>query len=411
MTDTMNIVLFEDSFCDALHPLGLFQPLHEISLGGMTLVQMLAHLATPTGFILRSHLQQDAFSGGNADFPRDRPTLLLNSSVVPNTAYLETIRRIAQSGTPMLATSGNRVAAAFLPDPAVLPPHLYPETIASALLELNLPLAEPLFTTVDWPHEVVKHHLDVFEANLQFIIEHGAFQQPKEGLFTGENVTICPSCIIDTSKGPIVLESGVQIGHFTFLQGPLYIGARSRVIDYSAIKECTAVASICKVGGEVEASLISKYSNKQHHGLLGHSFVGEWVNIGAGTSTSDLKNTYGMVRMNYRGRKVDTGMQFMGSILGDYVKSAVNTSLYTGKVVGVCSMLYGTVSCNVPSFTSHAKAFGQVVGIGVDQVIKTQNRMFSRRGVTQTMRDITLLHSIYDLTMPERVLGEDQINF
>ncbi|HCF93483.1 MAG TPA: hypothetical protein DEW46_00320, partial [Verrucomicrobia bacterium] len=120
MTDTMNIVLFEDSFCDALHPLGLFQPLHEISLGGMTLVQMLAHLATPTGFILRSHLQQDAFSGGNADFPRDRPTLLLNSSVVPNTAYLETIRRIAQSGTPMLATSGNRVAAAFLPDPAVL---------------------------------------------------------------------------------------------------------------------------------------------------------------------------------------------------------------------------------------------------------------------------------------------------
>ena len=92
-----------------------------------------------------------------------------------------------------------------------------------------------------------------------------------------------------------------------------------------------------------------------HHGYLGHSYLGSWVNFGAGTSNSDLKNTYGPVNMEYRGRKIGTGMQFVGCFVGDYVKTAINTSIFTGKTIGVCSMVYGFVTANVPAFCNYAK--------------------------------------------------------
>ena len=135
------------------------------------------------------------------------------------------------------------------------------------------------------------------------------------------------------------------------------------------------------------------------------------MNLGAGTTTSDLKNTYGKVRVVYGGKRVSTGMQFLGSIVGDYAKTAVNTSLFTGKIVGACSMIYGMVTTNVPSFSNYARTFGQVTEISPDQIVTTQKRMFERRNIKQSKRDIELVKRVYKMTRNERGISVEQITF
>ena len=144
-------------------------------------------------------------------------------------------------------------------------------------------------------------------------------------------------------------------------------------------------------------------------GSSGHSFLGSWINLGAGTCNSDLKNTYGEVKMVYHGRKVSTGMQFVGCIMGDYSKTAINTGIFTGKTIGVCSMLYGFVTTNVPSFVNYARLFGQVTELPPDVMIATQRRMFARRKVTQRDCDQQLIRDMYRLTRDERQLGGDPL--
>ena len=202
-----------------------------------------------------------------------------------------------------------------------------------------------------------------------------------------------PTAVFHSEDGPIVLDDGVRVLDFCYFSGPVYVGPRSRIIERSSVKEFTSIGHTCKIGGEVEASSIEPYTNKQHHGFLGHAYVGSWVNLGAGTSNSDLKNTYGEVRFEQKGQRLETGLQFLGCIVGDFSKSAINTSIFTGKSIGVCSMLYGYVGQNVPSFCNYARSFGQVTEVALAQATTTQQRMFARRGVEQTADDVELLRA------------------
>ena len=126
-----------------------------------------------------------------------------------------------------------------------------------------------------------------------------------------------------------------------------------------------------------------------------------------GHEHSNLKNTYGGIRIEHRGRRVETGMQFFGCVIGDHAKTAINTSIFTGKFVGVAGMVYGFVGQNVPSFTNYAKSFGQISECPVEQVIRTQKRMFERRDIEQTPEDIALLKAVFKLTRSERVLSSE----
>src|SRR5439155_23385047 len=127
-----------------------------------------------------------------------------------------------------------------------------------------------------------------------------------------------------------------------------------------------------------------------------------WVNLGAGTCNSDLKNTYGLVNVDVAGEKIATSMQFLGATIGDYAKTAINTGIFTGKTIGVCSMVYGFVTTNVPSVVNYALLFGQVTEAPVEVMVATQRRMFERRGVAQRPVDIQLLRDLYELTIHQR---------
>jgi glucose-1-phosphate thymidylyltransferase len=255
----------------------------------------------------------------------------------------------------------------------------------------------------------VRHNLEQFSANLQHRLDAGGYSEIADGVFAAEGATLGQYCVADAGKGPILLDVGASVGPHCFLRGPAYLGPKSRIIEHSAIKDAVSLGHTTKIGGEVEASIVEPYTNKQHHGFLGHSYLGSWINLGAGTCNSDLKNTYGQVKMDYRGEQVATGMQFVGCIMGDYSKTAINTGIFTGKTVGCCSMVYGFVTTNVPSFVNYARLFGQVTELPPEVMIATQQRMFTRRGVEQRPSDIALIHAMYGLTRHERQLAGEPL--
>lgn len=247
-------------------------------------------------------------------------------------------------------------------------------------------------------------------SSIEHRIARGDYTQLQDGVFVGQNVSIGEYESIHVAGGPIVLDDDVRVGPFCFLEGPLYAGPRTRVIEHSSIKDGVSLGHTTKIGGEVEASVIEPYTNKQHHGFLGHSYLGSWINLGAGTCNSDLKNTYGKINIEYGDEKIPTGMQFLGCIMGDYSKSAINTGIFTGKVIGVCSMMYGFVTGNVPSYVNYARLFGQTSLLPPEVMVNTQARMFARRKVQQREIDVELIHAMYHRTEDERARS-DQLGF
>jgi hypothetical protein len=162
------------------------------------------------------------------------------------------------------------------------------------------------------------------------------------------------------------------------------------------LKDGTSIGNTCKVGGEIEASMIYDYSNKQHHGFLGHSVLGSWVNLGAGTSNSDLKNTYGTVRFQQCDETIESGKKFLGCVMGDLSKTAINTSIMTGKTVGISSSVMGNVLTDTPDFIMHrSDVAGDQVQWRYDSVVEMQQRMFARRDVVQTPLHLKLLSDLH----------------
>jgi glucose-1-phosphate thymidylyltransferase len=402
----MAIVLFEDQRVAQLDPMAVGKPAFAISCGGYRLIDIAAELNQPVRAIVRPHLRVILAE----DFPEllegrdepDQPTLWINARLVPSAEVLERLRLLLTEGRAGVVLSGASTAAVLLAPGARIELAGGELPGADHFAALNLPALEAELPLFEWPHDVIRHHPATLTANLEHRLAAGTYTQLADGVFAAPGATLGQFVVTDTRHGPIVLEADAQIGPYCYLSGPVHVGRAARVLEYAALKDGVAIGHTAKIGGEVEASIVEPYTNKQHHGFLGHSYLGSWVNLGAGTCNSDLKNTYGPVNMEYHGQKIATQMQFVGAIVGDYAKTAINTGIFTGKTVGVCSMVYGFVTTNVPSFVNYARLFGQVTEAPVEVMASTQRRMFERRGVVQRPCDIQLLRDMYELTVAER---------
>ncbi|RCS41166.1 glucose-1-phosphate thymidylyltransferase [Bremerella cremea] len=416
----MNCIIFEDRTVSKLYPIVLGRPAYAILCGSYRLAELaLSQFAACRG-IVRHHLtslQQQSFPElHETQLAADQPTLILNASLVPSVSNLRQITQWAAETQAGLIQHEGRLVAALLPPEARIPTHKsnYDEflTFVQNLTQSgDLPICTLKLNLFEYSHDVVHFNEAIINENLEARLKTGRYQEVRDGLFVAGDVRLGENLAIDATSGPILLEEGTSVGPFCFLRGPAYLGKNVKVIEHSAIKDAVSLGHTTKIGGEVEATVIEPYSNKQHHGFLGHSYLGSWINLGAGTSNSDLKNTYGTVNMEYPTGRVATKMQFVGSIFGDYSKTAINTGIFTGKTIGVCSMLYGFVTTNVPSFVNYARLFGQVTELPPDVMISTQQRMFARRNVPQTDCDIQLIHNMYLLTQEERHLTGEPLVF
>jgi UDP-N-acetylglucosamine diphosphorylase/glucosamine-1-phosphate N-acetyltransferase len=148
-----------------------------------------------------------------------------------------------------------------------------------------------------------------------------------------------PAVVFDTRHGAVVLETGAEVRSGSRLEGPCWIGAGARVVG--GFIRASVIGPRAVVRGEVSSSVFIGYANKAHEGFVGHSIVGHWANLGAGTTTSNLKNTYGPVRLELPAGRIDTGRTFLGSLIGDHAKTAIGTMLPTGTVIGAGANVFG----------------------------------------------------------------------
>lgn len=201
----------------------------------------------------------------------------------------------------------------------------------------------------------------------------------KHPIYLETGASIEPFVILDASDGPILIRRGATIASFTRIVGPSYIGQEAHIIG-DAIRGCS-IGDVCKVRGEISSSVMLGHSNKGHTGFIGSSYLGRWVNIGAGTTTSNLKNTYGSVQLWTPKGLADTGLQFLGSLIGDHAKTGIGTMLTTGCVVGAGANVYGaTVTPKmIPPFAwGEKEPFDRFES---DKFLEVAERMMSRRHV------------------------------
>jgi UDP-N-acetylglucosamine diphosphorylase/glucosamine-1-phosphate N-acetyltransferase len=427
----MQIIVFEDRRVDQLYPITIGRAAYNVCCGSYRLVDWLAPLSLSLKGKFRGVVRTHLAEIQKLDFPdfdhssaTSRPTLLVNARLIPTVAAFESLKKLAAAPRPTIVRQGESIVAAVVdehPSAASVSDfnkfnQWLESTFAageSAASQQGASQHGATYTQLvlaDWPHDYIRHNMETLSASLQHRLAGGMFREVSDGVFAADGVVLGQYVVSDTKQGPIVLDHHATVGPYTFLRGPIYVGPKVKIIEHSAIKDFVSVGHTVKLGGEVEASIIEPYTNKQHHGFLGHSYLGSWINLGAGTCNSDLKNTYGHVKMEYRGQSVATGMQFVGCVMGDYAKSAINTGIFTGKTVGACSMMYGFITTNVPSFVNYARLFGQVTELTPEVMIATQQRMFARRNVTQRPADAQLIQQMYELTRHERQLANEPLS-
>lgn len=213
---------------------------------------------------------------------------------------------------------------------------------------------------------------------------------------------VFPNVVFDATAGPIVVCEHTTVRPGAIICGPCAIGSRSTVQDRSLIKPNTVIGPRCKIGGEVGATIFQGYANKSHDGHLGDSWVGKWANLGAGTTNSNLLNTYGQVTMRVepQGPRHRTGMTFLGAIIGDHVKTAIETRIMTGTVLGTGSMIAQTpaISGTVPRFAWMTdEAVGEVKprAYRIEKFIDTMRTVMDRRDITPGSAYIAAVEDLY----------------
>ncbi len=224
----------------------------------------------------------------------------------------------------------------------------------------------------------------------------------KEKIFIGKNVTLKPGVVLDASNGPVFIDDNAFIYPNAFIEGPVYIGESSRIKSGATIYENVTISKVCKIGGEVEQAIFMPYSNKQHSGFIGHAYIGSWVNLGADTNCSDLKNNYSKIRVKLSSGEVNSGSQFLGLMIGDHSKSAINTMFNTGSVIGFSCNIFGAGFPDkyVPSFTwGGAESY---IHYDLQKAIDTAKVVLSRRKIIFDKEEEKLFHKIFELTKSDR---------
>ncbi len=241
-----------------------------------------------------------------------------------------------------------------------------------------------------------------FEGSLE---EPVAVRGSRKDVYVAPGVTVHPMVTIDAEHGPVYIDERAEIHPFTRIEGPCYIGKDSILLG-AKCREGNSIGPFCRIGGEVEESIVHGYSNKYHDGFLGHSYVGEWVNLGAQTSNSDLKNDYSNVSVMMDGqRAIDTGSTKVGSLIGDHVKTSIGTLLNTGSYVGAMALIMATgkpLPKHIPSFAWFIEGI-VTKGFGKRKLYETAKTAMSRRKCEWTPAMETMWNAVFEMTAPVRM--------
>ncbi len=409
----MHLCLFEDR-ADGLDPLTLTRPVFDLLCGITSLAdkQMRTFVPSASGVLVRPALEalcRQRWPGlrvNDSAWLRSGPVVLINGR------WLPPAEPFTVPAVPCVGIAQGQVAFAAL-GPAELG-RLATDDVGARLdaWQHELPCIRAGGVMINHLWDLIEHNggqiaRDFADLGLAGKASAAAAAPvvfgPAERLWVDPTAKVEPLVVGDTTGGPVVIDHGAVVHAFTRLEGPCYVGPETQVFG-AKVRAGTTLGPQCRIGGEVEASILQGHSNKYHDGFLGHSYVGEWVNLAAGTQTSDLRNDYGEVTVTVGGRPVPTGRSKVGAFIGDHTKTGLGALMNTGASVGAfCNLLpNGRYAPRyLPSFTSWWK--GAVAeAFTVEQLLTTAAVAMQRRGVTLTEAHRALYAGLYEQTALER---------
>ncbi len=384
--------LFEDGVSTKLKPLTTLLPIHLLIYGSKRMfIRHEELLGEKTRWIVRDEVRERVEEDR---LPLDdEPLLLVNVRLIPT---LEIYKRIKKLSTGKALVQGKTIIAAVI-KPDLLEEvvrggettGLQVERVEGVALVKNLWDLSPTSLIKELSKDIPR--CESKDVGIQIVGD-------KRKACISEEVEVIGPSVVDTREGPVYIGPRVTIEPFSYLKGPLYIDEGALIVSGARIGG-SYIGKAVRAGGEISTSIIMEYSNKYHFGFLGHSYVGRWVNIGAGMITSNLKNTYGNVKV----RGQDTGLNKVGAFIGDHSKLSIGSKTYAGVSLGVAAHLHGTAFEDVPPFTIYAKTLGVgMYELEIDSVIRTYRRMCPRRGVEPDPVEEMLLRRAFDATEEER---------
>ncbi len=409
----MNICIFEDETTVNFAPLTHLRPVYDLRFGIRTLREKVVQEfpADTSVFLFTRAYLADLVQEQNPGVPVNRlpdaDVLFVNGRALVTTELVQEIKRTE----PALYTSDGAVVAAYVPaakmaglkekSGALLTAADFPElpekSVSAKLFRYN-------FELVLNNAEEIEREFQLFGKGGQILgkIYEGVIILNKENVFVDEGAFVKPGTVLDGEEGPIYIGKGAKILSNVTIDGPTFVGNKSLVKTGAYVYDGVSIGEVSKIGGEVEASIIHSFSNKQHDGFLGHAYLGQWVNLGSDTNNSDLKNNYGNVKVWVNGEFVDSGSLFVGLTMGDHSKAGIDTMFNTGTVVGIMSNVFGAgfPPKFIPSF-SWGGADGFVTH-KLEKALETADKVMKRRDQKVTPALEKAVREVFRLTQKER---------
>ncbi len=425
----MNVVLFEDDSHRTLAPLTYARPVFYMRNGAYTADERVRALYPDSEirYLCRQYLAPSVkkISGGaQVNTAPDQGCLFLNGAALAGGSDLARLVEDLPDGSALI--SDRRLLAAKVGRSGAFELFGYLQVlltrsageqggtapVAESLRKLGIAteeagasLARFVWDIIGAAEEMLAKDWALFKSSassLDASVSGGASLISRDSVHIGAGVRVETGAVIDASEGPVILDHESKVMANTVIYGPCYVGRKTLIKAGAKIYGPCSLGPVCKLGGEIAETIVQGYSNKQHDGFLGHAYLGEWVNMGAGTEVSDLKNNYGPVKVWVDGVMVDSGEVFVGPTIGDHTKTGINSMLNSGCVIGFCSNVFG--SGYLPKFIP---SFSWGGGDGLSEydpakAMETARVAMSRRGVELDEAGEALFREIYDITRPER---------
>ena len=403
----MRVVVFEDDGLAGFGPLTQLRHTSLLRWGTKTLLDALVEkIPDATNVSLWGRPELAAVSKEATQYAYNEraygSAVLVNARARPSEGLLLP----ASWSEPFVAISRGKLVAARVESVALKPGVITKKEVASLAKKVKRlatpadPLFEGYWDLVESNGLAIAEQAKQFEETLPMPREVEV-KGPAANVMADTGAEVEGHVTLDVRLGPIIVERGASIESFSRIMGPCYIGPKVKIMS-AQIGGGTSIFESCKIGGQVENSIILPYTNKAHHGYVGDSYVGSWANLGAGCTFSNMKNTYGNVRLDLEGERVDSGMLKLGPVIGDMAKLSIGALVYAGKAIGTGSQVSGLAAKNVPSFTFYDSGFGSEVELLLESVLETQRRMMERRGMALGRAQEGLIRRVFASTANER---------
>jgi UDP-N-acetylglucosamine diphosphorylase / glucose-1-phosphate thymidylyltransferase / UDP-N-acetylgalactosamine diphosphorylase / glucosamine-1-phosphate N-acetyltransferase / galactosamine-1-phosphate N-acetyltransferase len=419
----VNLCLYEDPAVDSFGPHVLLRPVFALRCGIFSLAEKLvrAFPESPLVLLVRPELEElcrALYPTAHVGTPPEEETLFVNGRLCMTDDEVLHFLAISPAEASYMA-GGVLFAAKVRPGRvAHAARHLRAGEPERAFEDLRFPaevnafLARSVADLIRWsPRQIVQDFRYAFQpGSVRGEIDPGAHVIRPEAVHVARGARVQAGAVLNAEEGPILIQENATVEPLAYIEGPAVVGTGSRIRVGAKVRGGSSIGPVCKIGGEIEASVVQGYSNKQHDGFLGHSFVGEWVNLGANTNDSDLKNNYGEVRFFRSARAYldgaaeGSGQKLLGAAIGDFTKTGISTSITTGAVLGIGCNLYGTElwPAYVPSFVWGTP--GSLMEHRIEAMIETAARAMERRRVELAVELDSRIRQAFDDTKAERAL-------